>query len=165
LQVSAVSFFADFLYNKFNKQMDYITGDHLKTKQLGKILAENIKPQQKAAVFCLYGDLGAGKTTFLQGFGEGLGIKKIQSPTFVIMNKFLLKNNEFKFFYHFDCFRIEDPKEIINLGFVEIAEDPQNIVAIEWPEKIEKFLPTERIEIVFKIVDNQCRKIKIVDKK
>jgi len=145
--------------------MDYITGDHLKTKQLGKILAENIKPQQKAAVFCLYGDLGAGKTTFLQGFGEGLGIKKIQSPTFVIMNKFLLKNNEFKFFYHFDCFRIEDPKEIINLGFVEIAEDPQNIVAIEWPEKIEKFLPTERIEIVFKIVDNQCRKIKIVDKK
>lgn len=141
--------------------MEYITDNYLKTKQLGKLLAENMKPQQKAAVFCLRGGLGAGKTTFLQGFGEGFGIKKIQSPTFIIMNKFLLKNTEFKFFYHFDCFRIEDPEEVMKLGFSEIAEDPRNIVAIEWPEKIEKFLPRERIEMIFKIIAEEKRKITI----
>jgi tRNA threonylcarbamoyladenosine biosynthesis protein TsaE len=145
--------------------MEYITSDFLKTKELGEAMAKKIKPREKAAIFCLRGDLGAGKTTFLQGFGGALGVKKIQSPTFIIMNKHPLKDRTFRYFYHFDCFRIEDPEEIMKLGFSEIVDDPQNIIAIEWPEKIEEFLPTVRTEITFEITGETKRKIKVKDKK
>ncbi|NCB09816.1 MAG: tRNA (adenosine(37)-N6)-threonylcarbamoyltransferase complex ATPase subunit type 1 TsaE, partial [Bacteroidia bacterium] len=69
--------------------MDYFTEKAEETKDVGRALSETLKPRKTARVFGLKGDLGAGKTTFLQGFAQGLGIKeKIISPTFVIMNRF-----------------------------------------------------------------------------
>ncbi len=97
-----------------------------------------------ALILSLEGDLGGGKTTFLQGFAKGLGIKeKILSPTFVIMRKSKIKNQKSKFnnFYHIDCYRIQKPKEILDLGWKEIIKNPRNIVAVEWAEKISKILP------------------------
>ena len=103
------------------------------TKKIGKELARKILKDplgQKAKVLALAGDLGAGKTTFLQGFAKGLGVKgKINSPTFVIMKRFGT-------FYHLDCCRIQRPEEILDLGWEEIISDPKNIVAVEWPERI-----------------------------
>jgi tRNA threonylcarbamoyladenosine biosynthesis protein TsaE len=113
-------------------------------------------------VLCLRGELGSGKTTFLQGLGKILGVKeKIQSPTFIIMSRFPLKNFSFKNFFHFDCYRLEDSEEIIKLGFKEIIADPKNIVAIEWPQMIEKFLPQKRIEITLEALEEDKRKIEI----
>lgn len=158
---------------------EILTYSPIQTKKLGQTLAKKIlkiSPKKKAVVLGLVGDLGGGKTTFLQGFAKGLGIKqKILSPTFIIMKKFQIPNpklqTNFKFqlpkfqtFYHFDCYRIERPKEILALGFKEIILNPKNIVVIEWAEKIRKILPKNTILIKFEFIDRKTRKIKIYDK-
>ena len=143
--------------------MDYLTENYKETQDLGRTLADELKPQKKALVFGLKGDLGAGKTTFIQGFAKGLGIKnKITSPTFVIMNRFDIKKGKFRSFYHFDCYRIEKAKEMVNLGFEEIISNPKNIVCLEWPEKIKKMLPKDVIYINFKNVSEDKREM-IID--
>ena len=143
----------------------YITKSFEDTQKLGENLAKEIlefKTSSSAVVLALQGDLGAGKTTFLQGFAKGLGIKEIvNSPTFVIMKKFELKNNEFKYFYHFDCYRLNEAEEILHLGFKEIISDPKNIVAIEWPEKLGDLLPQNAIKISFEHLSEDERELTI----
>lgn len=132
------------------------TSSSSQTQKIGEDFAKKLQKdgfRKQAVVLGLTGNLGGGKTTFLQGFAKGLGIKeKILSPTFVIMKRF---GN----FYHIDCYRIGKPKEILELGFKEIISNPKNIVAIEWPEKIKKLLPKDTIFISFKFEDDNIRKI------
>jgi len=118
-----------------------------------KILAS--QPRAGAFVLALEGDLGSGKTTFTQGLAKGLGVKgRITSPTFVVMKRF-------KNFYHFDCYRLQKPEEILELGWQEIVANPQNIIAIEWPERIKKFLPKGTNHLNFKFINKNQRQIKI----
>ena len=126
-----------------------------------KILSNSAKKQNnQAVVLLLYGDLGSGKTTFLQGLAKALKIKeKKTSPTFVILKKFPILNSEFKNFYHIDCYRIENPEEMMELNFKNIISNPQNIIAIEWPEKIKKILPKNRTTIKFSFTNKNKRKI------
>lgn len=124
------------------------------TQKIAKFLAKEIlkssRPKKKALVIGLQGNLGSGKTTFIQGMAKGFGIKeKITSPTFVILKKFLIPHSHL-FFYHMDCYRINGPKEINDLGFDEIINQPENIVAIEWAERIKKILPKSTLWIKFK---------------
>ena len=133
-----------------------ITSSSAQTKKLAEKFAKEI-PQKgikrRAFVIGLEGELGGGKTTFIQGFAKGLGIKeKILSPTFVIMKKF---NN----FYHIDCYRIQKPKELLDLGFKEIISNSKNIVAIEWADKIKRIMPKNTLWIKFKFIDEKTRKI------
>lgn len=139
------------------------TNSSKKTKAIAKLLAQeilwkNIK-MKSALVLALSGDLGSGKTTFVQGFMKGVGIKKkIISPTFVLMKKFKIPVSagravrlKFKkYIYHFDCYRLKKSEKISNLGLSEILENPDNIVLIEWPEKIKKHLLKNHILIKFK---------------
>ncbi len=122
----------------------FLSNSSKNTQKAGEILAREIlksSTADKAVVLALKGDLGGGKTTFLQGFAKGLGIKeKILSPTFVIVKKYKIQN-----YYHIDCYRIQKPKEILELGFKEIVSDPRNIVAVEWAERINKILPKDTI--------------------
>jgi tRNA threonylcarbamoyladenosine biosynthesis protein TsaE len=147
--------------------MEILTNNSNQTKRLGKDLAKKILPKKnkKAIVLGLKGDLGGGKTTFLQGFARGLGIKqKVLSPTFVIMKRFKLNNwtiGQLDNFYHIDCYRIQKPKEILSLGLKKIISDPKNIVAIEWAERIKKIMPENTIWIEFDFVDKNKRKIQI----
>jgi tRNA threonylcarbamoyladenosine biosynthesis protein TsaE len=158
--------------------MEIVTNNSSQTKKLGETLAKKIKFRKanKALVLGLIGDLGGGKTTFLQGFAKGLGIKqKVLSPTFVIMKKYELESRKWRVgnrkkttnhflpstFYHIDCYRIKKPKEILDLGFKKIASDPKNIVAVEWAERIKKIMPKNTIWIKFEFVDKNKRKIKI----
>ena len=143
-----------------------ITKSPLETKKTGDVLAKGILKlplSDKSFVIGLEGDLGGGKTTFLQGFAKGLGIKeKILSPTFVIFRKFRIPityNLKPKTFIHIDCYRIEKPKEILDLGFKEIISNPRNIVAIEWADRIRKIMPEKTIWIKFEFVDKNKRKI------
>ena len=127
-------------------------------KLAGDILANLIKktPSRKALVLALMGDLGSGKTTFTQGLGKYLKIKgKINSPTFVVMKRF---GN----FYHFDCYRLEKPEEILELGWEQIINNPRNVVVVEWPEKIKKLLPTQTHFLKFKFVNETERTIELV---
>ncbi|MEK7664402.1 MAG: tRNA (adenosine(37)-N6)-threonylcarbamoyltransferase complex ATPase subunit type 1 TsaE [Patescibacteria group bacterium] len=141
------------------------TNSAKETKEIGVALVKQIlqqKVSKTAIILSLQGDLGAGKTTFLQGFAKGLGIEeKVLSPTFVILKKFKITeiknqkskikntNQKLKNLYHVDCYRLKNEKDLEVLGFKEIISNPQNIVAIEWPEKIEKILPKEIILIKF----------------
>jgi tRNA threonylcarbamoyladenosine biosynthesis protein TsaE len=141
----------------------FLSKNSFETKKFGENLAKKIikeKIKKRALILALEGDLGGGKTTFLQGFAEGLGIKeKILSPTFILMRKFKIPRKKFENFYHFDCYRIKKTKEILDLGFKEIISNPKNIVAIEWAEKIRKILPKELILIKFKFINKNLREI------
>jgi tRNA threonylcarbamoyladenosine biosynthesis protein TsaE len=144
-----------------------LTTSFFQTKKIGRQLAERILAKsspssRKAFVIALSGELGAGKTAFLQGFAKGLGIKqKITSPTFVILKKFKIQNSKagFKNFYHIDCYRLENPKEILDLGFGEIIAGSGNIVAVEWPDRIRKIMPKTALWIRFDFIDEKTRKI------
>ncbi|MCK5044222.1 tRNA (adenosine(37)-N6)-threonylcarbamoyltransferase complex ATPase subunit type 1 TsaE [Candidatus Parcubacteria bacterium] len=141
--------------------MEILTENFKQTKKAGSILAKEITrtSAEMAVIIGLEGDLGAGKTTFLQGFGAGLGIKeKILSPTFAVFKKYSLSGS-YQSFYHFDCYRIQEPKELLTLGFKEIISDPKNIVAIEWAEKARQLLPKEIIILKFDFIDETTRKI------
>ncbi|XOB40182.1 MAG: tRNA (adenosine(37)-N6)-threonylcarbamoyltransferase complex ATPase subunit type 1 TsaE [Candidatus Nealsonbacteria bacterium] len=142
-----------------------ITNNPSQTKKLGEVLSKKILKEKKgtrAQVLALQGELGGGKTTFLQGFARGLGIKKrILSPTFVILKKFKVQNPDFKFFYHIDCYRIKNVKEILDLGFRKIVSDSKSIVAVEWADNILKTLPKNTIFITFTFNNKNKRNITI----
>ena len=145
----------------------FITKSEKETEKLGKEFGKKIlkeKPGKTAKILFLEGDLGGGKTTFLKGFARGLGIKeKILSPTFILIRKFNIKHrtSNFKHFYHIDCYRIEKPREILNLGFKKIVKDPKNILAIEWANRIHQIIPKKALQIKFKILNKNQRQIMI----
>ena len=126
-----------------------------------KIISKNNKDTQRLAaqlakkilrsnVLALTGDLGAGKTTFVQGFLRALGIKgRIMSPTFLIFKPYEIKSKVYKKAYHVDCYRLHKPSDITKLGFKKILKNPENIVLIEWAEKIKKILPKNIVWINF----------------
>ena len=129
-----------------------------------KIVTESSqKTQESAAEFsqkisgnnliCLYGDLGSGKTTFVQGFAKGLGItKRVTSPTFVIAKEYSFRDRKL---IHIDCYRIK------SLNLEEFLEDKTNLVIMEWPQRVELVLPKKRIDIQFKYLDDTRREIEI----
>jgi len=110
----------------------------------------------KATIVCLSGNLGAGKTALVKEVAQHLGIKrKIQSPTFVIMKKYLLKNKKHKFLFHLDAYRLKDEKELSYLGWEEIIEDQGHLVFIEWPENVSKIIPARAHRIFISIKNTQ----------
>lgn len=115
-------------------------------------------------VLTFTGDLGYGKTTFIQGLAVGLGItRRIISPTFMIVRNYRIKNHEsrIKNFYHIDLYRVESSEEIKKLGIDEILKDTSAIVAIEWGEKFGDLLPKSRIDIAIEYVNEKERKITV----
>lgn len=157
-----------------------ITKTPKKTQKVAKILAAEIlslQDREKAFIITLDGELGAGKTTFTQGFVAGLGIKEeIYSPTFLIMKKIELHKHllqaksyppagglktNFKNLYHLDCYRLKNEKDLIDLGMKEILADPENIVLIEWAERVKKILPKDIIKINFKYLSMKERELEI----
>jgi tRNA threonylcarbamoyladenosine biosynthesis protein TsaE len=140
---------------------EFLTKNQKETQKLGEKIAEQIlkkaKKSKMAIIIGLKGDLGGGKTTFVQGFAKGLGVKeKILSPTFVILKKFSVKGGFL--LYHIDCYRLKSGKDILSLGLKEIISNPNNIIVIEWPEKLKKILKKPEI-ISFVFVDKKTRRI------
>ncbi len=91
-------------------------------------------------LICLHGDLGAGKTTWVKGLAEGLGLSKneaVTSPTFSLMHRYSSRIP----LYHFDCYRLNSPSELADIGFEEFVQDATAVVCVEWPEKAGELLP------------------------
>ena len=131
--------------------MEIITQSAKQTQKLGEKIGRDVVGPK---ILCLYGDLGSGKTTFLQGLAKGLGIKKrITSPTFVFMKQYGFS------FYHVDVYRLEMIKEAKDLGLEEIFKDSKAVVVIEWAERIKEILPEKRVDIYFDYVSKNQRKI------
>ena len=146
---------------------EIITASALETQKVGQILAEEIIKSgvgsRQALTIALQGDLGSGKTTFIQGLAKGLKIKdKVTSPTFVILRRHNIQHqiSNIKHLYHLDCYRIR-VKDLAGLDFREIIKNPQNMIVIEWAERIKKSLPSNLLWIKFAYLNKHKRKILI----
>lgn len=113
------------------------------TMSLGKTLAHYAKPGD---IFCLYGDLGSGKTTLVKGIANGFGIDpvKVNSPTFVLMNAYQGRIP----MYHFDFYRLERTAEIAAIGYEEFLYG-SGVSVIEWSERFGNLAPKERLSLRF----------------
>ncbi|MEX2552987.1 MAG: tRNA (adenosine(37)-N6)-threonylcarbamoyltransferase complex ATPase subunit type 1 TsaE [Actinomycetota bacterium] len=111
------------------------------TKQLAESLAPILVPGD---MIVLAGDLGAGKTTFVQGLARGLGIvEKVTSPTFILMKEYL--GGRFPLM-HMDIYRLGRVQDVIDLGYDEFL-DPSYVVAIEWGDRVEALLPKDHLKV------------------
>lgn len=116
------------------------------TSHIAAILGSEIMKTKSLVVLGLVGGLGAGKTTFTKSLIKALGSKKkVTSPTFLIMRRFVLKNK--RNVYHIDAYRIA-AYDLVHLGAEEIFKSP-NIVVVEWADRIKKMLPKDTIWINF----------------
>lgn len=111
-------------------------------------------------IFCLYGDLGSGKTVFTKGFAAGLGIdeKKVKSPTYTLLRTYNLKKGTL---YHFDFYRSESVDDLLEGEIREILGGKRIWVIIEWPKNIESILPDDRINLEFTHLGGDKRRIEI----
>lgn len=127
---------------------------------LREILSKK-QPENKATIIALTGDLGAGKTAFVQLIAKELGITEIiTSPTFSIMKLYaIVADNNFAKLVHMDAYRIEDISELRPLRFEEIINDKNNLICIEWPEKIQNVLPNNILNVSIKILPDESRLI------
>src|SRR3989338_11460751 len=133
----------------------YLTCSEKETKNLGEKLAQS----RQGNILALIGELGAGKTTFVQGFAKGLGIKeKIISPTFVLIRQHQIPKTK-KVLYHIDLYRLENIESLKQLGIEEICSYSNNIILIEWADKIEKILPADTLKISIAKIENTKRLI------
>lgn len=105
-------------------------------------------------VIALHGGLGSGKTCFVQGLAEGVGIEDVvSSPTYLILHEYQGKLP----LYHMDLYRLRTPSEILAFGFEEYM-DSDGIVAIEWPEKALDILPEESYHVYFELGDSESQR-------
>ena len=115
-----------------------------------------------ATVIALVGKLGSGKTTFVQKFAKAMGItESVLSPTFVILKSYKLKAISHKLLIHIDAYRLKNAGELEDLGIHELIADPQNVIFIEWADRVQEILPEDSIVIRFQHVNETTRKISI----
>ena len=152
------------------------------TNKAAQDFLNKLSPKDNSATIVgLFGDLGAGKTTFTQALAKNLGVTEVvTSPTFVIEKIYLLKDGEkpaesslyltktnrsdsfppvFERLIHIDAYRLDSGKELLSLQFAEIQKDPKNLILIEWPERVIDVLPADLIKINFKFINENEREI------
>jgi len=131
-------------------------------------LPETVKAFWKVAtnahVIAFHGNIGSGKTTFIHTLCDSLGVKDvISSPTFSIINEyFFSESGATKKIFHIDLYRLKDEQEAIQAG-VEDCLYGDHLCLIEWPEKIPSLLPDDTLHIFIEPVNDETRKLKIVD--
>ena len=142
----------------------YVSNSVKETKNFAINLIEQISAvkSQKTLVIGLVGELGAGKTQFVQGAAEYLGIKRnVTSPTFVLMKKYSVPTGNFNTMYHIDCYRLHSSREVLDLGWKEIAQEPNNIIFIEWAERVKGILLKDVIWVTIKDKGENKREIEV----
>jgi tRNA threonylcarbamoyladenosine biosynthesis protein TsaE len=137
--------------------LQIITHSPEETKLWGERLGKLLEP---GALICLIGELGTGKTCFIQGLSKGVGVKEHQyvaSPTFVMM----MEHEGRMPFYHFDLYRLEDPEELMELGCLDFIYG-QGVAAVEWAEKAPEIFTGERIEIYLERLSDNERSLNLI---
>jgi tRNA threonylcarbamoyladenosine biosynthesis protein TsaE len=119
----------------------FITKNSKETLKLGEKFALKLHPGE---TLLLVGDLGAGKTTFVQGIAKGLGIKdRILSPTFVLQRIHQSHSPSIKTLNHIDLYRLEGKHAIESLGLMETINEKDSITIIEWADRLTDFKPNQ----------------------
>ncbi|MFQ6093076.1 MAG: tRNA (adenosine(37)-N6)-threonylcarbamoyltransferase complex ATPase subunit type 1 TsaE [bacterium] len=139
----------------YNKRTDTVLTDSPEeTHRFGQELARGLEP---GAVIALIGDLGSGKTCLTQGMCTGLEVTEyVTSPSFTLINEYQGRLPV----YHFDLFRIDEPKQTLDLGCEEYLYG-DGVCIIEWAEKMGPFLPDDRIEIRIRRIGKTRREFQV----
>lgn len=138
-------------------EKELILRNEEESKQFAISLAKEAK---KGDIYFLYGELGAGKTFFVNNFCRELGVTDyVSSPSYVLLNEYDADNF---IIFHLDLYRLGSPEEIYELGITDFTEE--GILFIEWPNIAEEVITEERVEIYFEIVDDY-RRVKIIDRR
>jgi tRNA threonylcarbamoyladenosine biosynthesis protein TsaE len=125
------------------------------TQAIGERLGASLRP---GAVVACTGELGAGKTCFLQGLARGLGVTgPVTSPTFVLVNEYHRADSEV--LYHVDAFRLATADEARAMGLAELLEESR-VVVIEWPAHVVAILPDEHLRVQMSWVDDSRRALR-----
>lgn len=135
--------------------MEFISKSLVQTQKIGSDFAKKLVlgTLRKAVVIGLFGDLGSGKTTFVQGMAKGLGIRSdhyVNSPTFTLVN-------EYDRLIHVDLYRLEKPEEVQTLGLTDYLESP-HILVVEWAEKWDTAYDAR---VHFEVISDRERRITI----
>ncbi len=113
-------------------------------------------------IVAFFGEVGSGKTLFIRGICLELGVEKISSPTFVIMNEYEgVCRNSAVVLRHFDFYRIEGEAQLTELGVDEFLSDPLSLVFLEWTEHAQLHLPREYWSVHLRKVNDETRDIRI----
>ena len=129
------------------KTLQHLSSSEKDTIHFGRKLASHLKPGD---IVCLFGDLGSGKTTFVKGLAQGLKIKhtQVNSPTFILMNVYEGGSTGSPLsLYHFDLYRLQNPQEILAIGYEEFFYG-DGVAVIEWADKLGPLLPKEYLSVV-----------------
>lgn len=111
-------------------------------------------------VIALSGELGAGKTVFAKGFCHALGFKgNVSSPSFTLVNIYQVGS---LIINHVDCYRLNDPSEVEDLGPDELFYPP-GITLVEWAEKVKSYLPVTTVWVKIELITAESRRIEIID--
>ena len=134
--------------------MDFFSRSPQQTRSIGMRLGGAL---QAGDVICLQGDLGAGKTTFVQGIAKGWGsLDSVSSPTFIIVNVY--RRADQSQLFHMDAYRLDSTSEAEELDLDSmLAQGP---LLIEWPERINGLVPDERLWVQLEHIDEEEREMK-----
>jgi tRNA threonylcarbamoyladenosine biosynthesis protein TsaE len=138
------------------KQVQITTHSAAETRRLGRNLGAAI---QQPIIMALTGDLGCGKTAFVQGLSKGLDVSEayyVTSPTFTLINEYPGRLR----LYHVDLYRIEHPIELDDIGLDEVLLSDA-VIAVEWAEKLSSNAPSNGLQIQFEITSESTRRIQI----
>lgn len=142
--------------------MNIVTNSEQETRKVGKEFATKLCGGD---VVLLCGKLGAGKTAFVKGIAQMFGIKNdITSPSFTLMNIYPIDSQQqnAKQLVHIDTYRLENEKELIDIGIEDYLGQDDCVCVVEWPEKMEKLLENKKtITVNIEHLDNEKRKISI----
>ena len=141
--------------------MEIVAVNTEQTQKFAEEVATKLKPGN---IVALYGDLGAGKTTFVSMGSKALGFSdRVQSPTFVISRIYGGggSSSEIKYIHHLDLYRMQDSGDVRDLGMEDYLNQPDSVTFIEWPEVAEKYLPEKSVRIFFETLSENERKIHV----
>jgi len=138
--------------------MDFFSHSPEQTRRIGMRLGAML---QAGDVICLQGDLGAGKTTFVQGVAKGWGSQdSVSSPTFIIVNEYRRPDDGILF--HMDAYRLDSAPEAEELDLDSMLADGP--LLIEWPDRIKSLIPSENLWVELEYIDEEERKMKFTSR-
>jgi tRNA threonylcarbamoyladenosine biosynthesis protein TsaE len=143
--------------------MNYTTHTLEENQKVAQDFISSLIPfSDQATIVGLFGNLGAGKTTFTQAVAKLLGVTEhVTSPTFILEKIYTINFKGFEKLIHIDAYRLDSGKDLLNLGWKEIADNPKNLILIEWPERIADILPPNIRKLSFTFVDETTREIEV----